>query len=143
FQSALAEQDLRQVRSELETKVAERTAELRRATTELQTILDASPVGIALFGRDQAIQRCNPAFERILGWKADEIAGHTVSLLGDGRDRPGGLAERLRGGEITSHIETRLVRKDGTECAPSVLRAPLRDGGGGPAGCDGPRAALV
>src|SRR5438270_1703234 len=134
FQSALAEQDLRQVRSELETKVAERTAELRRATTELQTILDASPVGIALFGRDQAIQRCNPAFERILGWKADEIAGHTVSLLGDGRDRPGGLAERLRGGEITSHIETRLVRKDGTEFDASVLCAPLRDEAGSPAG---------
>src|SRR5437016_2270853 len=134
FQSALAEQDLRQVRSELETKVAERTAELRRATTELQTILDASPVGIALFGRDQAIQRCNPAFERILGWKADEIAGHTVSLLGDGRDRPDGLAERLRGGEITSHIETRLVRKDGTEFDASVLCAPLRDEAGSPAG---------
>src|SRR3989475_5999050 len=134
FQSALAEQDLRQVRSELETKVAERTAELRRATTELQTILDASPVGIALFGRDQAIQRCNPAFERILGWKADEIAGHTVSLLGDGRDRPGGLAERLRGGEISSHIETRLVRKDGTEFDASVLCAPLRDEAGSPAG---------
>src|SRR6267378_5116466 len=79
FQSALAEQDLRQVRSELETKVAERTAELRRATTELQTILDASPVGIALFGRDQAIQRCNPAFERLPGWKAD-IAQRPASL---------------------------------------------------------------
>jgi len=45
------------------------------ATAELQTILDASPVGIALFGRDQAIQRCNPAFERIIGWKA---TSHTV-----------------------------------------------------------------
>src|SRR3989454_5424453 len=127
FQSARVQQGLRRVRSELETKVSERTVELRRATAELQTILDASPVGIALFDKYQAIQRCNPAFERILGWKADEIAGHTVSLLGDGRDRPGGLAERLRGGEISSHIETRLVRKDGTEFADSVLSAPLRD----------------
>ena len=131
FQSALAEQDLRQVRSELETKVAERTAELRRATAELKTILDASPVGIALFGRDQAIQRCNPAFERILGWKADEIAGHGVSLLGSGGDGPGNLAESLRGG---SHVETRLVRKDGTEFDASVLCAPLRDEAGRPAG---------
>src|SRR3989441_11619386 len=133
FQSARVEQGLRRVRSELETKVSERTVELRRATAELQTILDASPVGIALFDKYQAIQRCNPAFERILGWKADEIAGHTVSLLGDGRDRPGGLAERLRGGEISSHIETRLVRKDGTEFDASVLCAPLRDEAGNPA----------
>jgi|GEM_PF-1351809 len=79
FQSSRAEQDLRRARRELETKVAERTSELRRATAELQTILDASPVGIALFGRDQAIQRCNPAFERILGWKAD-IAHRPASL---------------------------------------------------------------
>jgi PAS domain S-box-containing protein len=79
FQSSRAEQDLRRARRELETKVAERTAELRRATAELQTILDASPVGIALFGRNQAIQRCNPAFERILGWKTD-IAHRPVSL---------------------------------------------------------------
>ena len=131
FQSALAEQDLRQIRSELEAKVAERTAELRRATTELQTILDASPVGIALFGRDQAIQRCNPAFERILGWKADEIAGHGVSLLGSAGDGTGDLAESIRGG---SHVETRLVRKDGTEFDASVLCAPLRDEAGSPAG---------
>src|SRR5437016_9583243 len=131
FQNALAEQDLRQVRSELETKVAERTVELRRATTELQTILDASPVGIALFGRDQAIQRCNPAFERILGWKADEIAGHGVPLLGSGGDGSGDLAGSLRGG---SRVETRLLRKDGTEFDASVLCAPLRDEAGSPAG---------
>jgi PAS domain S-box-containing protein len=120
FQRALAEQDLRQIRSELETKVAERTAELRRATAELQSILDASPVGIALFGNDQAIRRCNPAFERLLGWKADEILGQAVSLGTDG-DRG-------------SQVETRLVRKDGTEFDASVLRALLRDESGNPAG---------
>jgi PAS domain S-box-containing protein len=134
FQSALAEQDLRQVRSELETKVAERTAELRRTSTELQTILDASPVGIALFGTDQAVQRCNPAFERILGWKADEIAGHTVSLIGDCRDRAGSPGEALRGGDNVAQIETRLVRKDGTEFDAAVLCAPLTDEAGSAAG---------
>src|SRR5436309_11859420 len=49
FQNARVEQGLRRARGELETKVAERTAELRRATAELQTILDSSPVGVALF----------------------------------------------------------------------------------------------
>lgn len=41
FQSALAEVDLRRIRSDLETTVAERTSELRRTTAELQTILKA------------------------------------------------------------------------------------------------------
>src|SRR5207253_4968722 len=104
FQSALAEQDLRQVRSELETKVAERTFELRRATAELQTTLDASPVGIALFGIDQTIQRCNPAFERILGWRADEIAGRPASVLKVCEGPPGTVAERLNRGEAFANV---------------------------------------
>jgi PAS domain S-box-containing protein len=135
FQNARVGQDLRRARSELETKVAERTAELRRATAESQTILDASPVGIALFGRDQAIQRCNPAFERILGWRADEIAGRPVSVLKTSRCQSGPpLAERLNGGEALANVETRLVRKDGSEFEAAVSCAPLQDESGRPAG---------
>src|SRR5437870_4887968 len=134
FQSARVEQGLRRARSELETKVAERTVELRRATAELQTILDASPVGIALFGRDQAIQRCNPAFERILGWKADEITGRPVSVLKTDQCQPSALAERFHGGEALANLETRLVRKDGSEFDAAVSCAPLQDEAGNAAG---------
>src|SRR5437773_9923824 len=48
-----AEEELRQARDGLELKVTERAGELRQTSAELQTILDASPVGIVLFGRDQ------------------------------------------------------------------------------------------
>jgi PAS domain-containing protein len=89
FQSArLAEERrdiadaLRHSRDELEMTVAERTAELHRATTELQTILDASPVGIVLFRADFTVQRWNAAFERLFGWSADELA-RRPSLLAD------------------------------------------------------------
>src|SRR5947208_4540998 len=75
-----AEEELRQARDDLELKVTERTGELRRTTAELQTILDASPVGIVLFRRDQTVQRCNPAFERLVGWKAGEIVGRRIPL---------------------------------------------------------------
>ena len=134
FQSARVEQGLRRARSELEAKVADRTVELRRATAELQTILDASPVGIALFGRDQAIQRCNPAFERILGWRADEIAGRPASVLKTNQGQPSAAAERLRGGEALANLETRLVRKDGSEFDAAVSCAPLQDEAGNAAG---------
>src|SRR5438477_10502642 len=60
-----AEEALCQARDELEMKVTERTGELRRTAAELQAILDASPVGIVLVRRDQTVQRCNPAFERL------------------------------------------------------------------------------
>jgi PAS domain-containing protein len=74
------EQELRQTRNELGTKVNERTAELRMASAELETILEASPVGIMLFSRDQAIQRCNAACAHILGWRTNEIIGQFVPI---------------------------------------------------------------
>ncbi len=134
FQSARVEQGLRRVRSELETKVAERTVELRRATAELQTILDASPVGIALFDKDQVIQRCNPAFERILGWRAEEIAGRRVSVLKDNQSHASALPEKAHADEAFATVETRLVRKDGSEFDAAVSSAPLQDEAGSPAG---------
>jgi PAS domain S-box-containing protein len=134
FQSARVEQGLRRVRSELETKVAERTVELRRATAELETILDASPVGIALFDKDQAVQRCNPAFERILGWRAEEIAGRRVSVFEDNQSHAWALPEQAHASEAFATVETRLVRKDGSEFDAAVSCAPLQDEAGSPAG---------
>jgi len=123
FQNARVEQGLRRARSDLEKNVAEQTSELRHATAELQTILDASPVAIALFSRDQVIQRCNPAFERILGWKAEEMAQRGTSLfestLHEGRAQP---------------VETRLVRKDGSQFDAAVAWVVLQDEAGTPAG---------
>ena len=129
-----AEEELRQARNELEMKVAERTAELRRTTAELETILDASPVGIALFGRDQTVQRCNPAFERILGWRADEIAGRPMPVPAGHQEEWSALAQRLQRGEAFAHVETRLLRKGGAEFDAAVACAPLQDEAGRPAG---------
>src|SRR5205823_14036572 len=97
-----AEDELRQARDELEMKVTERTSELWRTTAELQTILDASPVGIVLVGRDQTVQRCNPAFERLVGWRADEIVGRRIPLSAGIEKRWTPLVERSeerRGGK--------------------------------------------
>src|SRR6266850_366326 len=129
-----AEEELRQARNELEIKVAERTAALRRTTAELQTILDASPVGIALFGRDQTVQRCNPAFERILGWTADEMVGRLMPVPAGHQEEWSALAQRLQRGEACAHVETRLLRKGGAEFDAAVACAPLQDEAGRPAG---------
>ena len=129
-----AEQELRQARDELETRVAERTAELRRATAELQTILDASPVGIVLLGNDQTVRRCNPAFERILGWTADEIAGLPISVLHANQEEWSALTEKLDRGEVLAKIETRLLRRDESEFDAALSCAPLLAEAGSPTG---------
>src|SRR5881296_1585587 len=129
-----AEEELRQARDDLELKVTERTDELRRTTGELQTILDASPVGIVLFRRDQTVQRCNPAFERLVGWSADEIVGRRIPLPESIERRWTSLVAQLNRGEGSSGLEIRIVRKDGSEFDAAVACAPLADERGRPAG---------
>ncbi|TML56954.1 MAG: PAS domain S-box protein [Actinobacteria bacterium] len=129
-----AEEQLRLARDELEIKVTKRAGELRRTTAELQTILDASPVGIVLFGRDQTVQRCNPAFERLVGWKADEIVGRRIPLPESIEKRWASLLAQLIRGEGSSGLEIRIMRKDGSEFDAALACAPFTDERGRPAG---------
>ena len=114
-----ADEELRRARDDLETKVTERTGELRRASAELQTIFDAAPLGMVLIRSDHTVQRCNAAFERLFGWRADEVVGHPVP-------RPL-IVEQIDAGNGSSSFETRLMRRDGSEFEASVTCAPLRD----------------
>ena len=119
------EQELRQTQNELETKVNERTAELRMASAELETILEASPVGIMLFSRDHAIQRCNAACVHILGWRTDEIIGQFVPIAEHRRTEWQAYIERLEQGKAFFSLETQLIRKDGSGFDASISGAPL------------------
>src|SRR2546428_1637820 len=121
-----AEEELRQARDELELQVTERAG-------ELQTILDASPVGIVLFWRDQAVQRCNAAFERLVGWTADDIVGRRLRLPDSIEKRWTSLVARLNRGERLSGLEIRITRKDGSEFDAALACAPFTDERGGPA----------
>src|SRR2546430_5169308 len=129
-----AEEELRQARDGLELKVTERAGELRQTSAELQTILDASPVGIVLFGRDQTVRRCNAAFERLVGWTADEIVGRRLRLPESIEKRWTSLMAQLNRGERFSGLEIRITRKDGSEFDAALACAPFTDERGGPAG---------
>jgi PAS domain S-box-containing protein len=85
-------------------------------------------------GRDGTVQRCNPAFERIVGARADEIKGRPVSLVKAQQDQSSAFAEELNCSGAVANVETRLVRKDGSEFDASISYAPLQAEAGGPAG---------
>lgn len=129
-----AEAALRIARDELERKVMERTRELSRVGAELETILDASPIGMVLFHQDGTVQRCNAAFERLLGWTSGEIVGRRIPL----RDRIEGwsstLATHLGSGQGFSGLEIPIARRDGSEFDAAVACAALTDERGRPAG---------
>src|SRR5713226_2488071 len=129
-----AEAQLRLAHDQLEMKVTERAGEWWQTSAELQTILDASPVGIVLFRRDQTVQRCNPAFERLVGWKVDEIVGRRLSLPESIEQRWTSFVAQLNRGERFSGLEIRIMRKDGSEFDAAVTCAPFTDERGRPAG---------
>src|SRR5438132_1041090 len=71
---------LRQARDELETKVAERTAELLRTTAELREreakirrLVDANIIGIFIWDFDGRIIEANDAFLRIVGYHHEDL----------------------------------------------------------------------
>jgi PAS domain S-box-containing protein len=125
----LAEEELLRARHGLETKVTERTCELRRTGAELQAILDASPVGIVLLRADRTVLRCNAAFERLFGWRADEVVGRRTPLTDAiGQQSTSAASSRY------SPIEIGMTRKDGSEFDAALAYAPFVVEEGQPAG---------
>jgi PAS domain S-box-containing protein len=116
---------LRNSRDELEMIVAERTAELRRASAELQTILDASPTGIVLFGPDFTVQRCNAAFERIFGWTSEELTRHPGLIAHGIGDAWAPVLEALKKADAPFRMEIRMKRADESEFDAAVACTPL------------------
>lgn len=121
---------LRHARDELEVLVAERTTELRRTGAELQTILDASPIGIVLFRADFTVQRCNAAFERMFGWSTAELVRRPSVLVDEVDAGWAPVLQALEEAKGPLRVEIRMRRRDGSEFDAGVACAPLIDESG-------------
>jgi PAS domain S-box-containing protein len=102
----------------------------------LASIVDSSEDAIFSKTLDGVITTWNRAAEGIYGYQADEIIGHSISLLMP-PDRPNEMVEildRIRVGERFGPYETTRRRKDGASIAISVTVSPIHDGTGGVVG---------
>jgi len=81
----------------------------------------------------------NPAAERMYGYSAAEIIGRSARLLTpeDQAGLVGDLLVRIKDGQAIDHLETTLVRKDGTMVPVSLTVAPIRDEDGVVVGASG------
>ena len=104
------------------------------AESELMTsIVDSSDEAIFSETLDGVITTWNKAAERLYGYPAEEIVGHSVSLLmpSDRADEMAEILGRFRDGEPVDHYETTRLRKDGTTIAVSLTVSPVNDAVGG------------
>jgi two-component system, cell cycle sensor histidine kinase and response regulator CckA len=105
---------------------------LRETNETLRTLIQASPLAIAVLDAQQKVRMWNAAAERILGWKPHELLGRTVpGMAPAGRtDEFAGMSRRALNGEALTTLEFTGSRKGGVPVELSVSMAPLRDGRG-------------
>jgi diguanylate cyclase (GGDEF)-like protein/PAS domain S-box-containing protein len=96
------------------------TVSARQASTRLlreqQLIFERAQVGI-LFTRDRIILRCNPRFEKILGYPPGELIGQLTRIYYESEASWNDIGNRAYG-DITQlgvfNSEERYIRRDGT-----------------------------
>ena len=75
-----AEAEIRKLNEDLERRVEERTAELRK----LSEVVEQSPVAVVITDKDGDIEYVNPTFSEVTGYSAKEAIGHNPRILKSG-----------------------------------------------------------
>jgi PAS domain S-box-containing protein len=124
-------EELRKAHSELESRVAERTAELRAVSQERQALVDSSPLAIWTVDLEGTVTFWNHASEAIFGWTAEETVGRPLPVVPeDDWVEFRRLLGQVGDGESLSAVERKRRRKDGVELHVLLWAAPLRDAAG-------------
>ncbi len=131
-----AEAQIREHNAMLETRVAERTAELRRSEARMRLITDSIPALIAYFDRDGVYRYLNRGYHDWFGLDTSNPGGMSAKqYLGAASDagiRPN-VARALAGEAVTFEYETSLV--GGRRVIARTTLIPEIDAEGTVAGC--------
>ena len=115
-------------------KRAEET--LRETHDTLRTLVQASPLGIAVTDSAGRVKIWNPAAEQIFGLQVDQVLGLPLGEIAPLARATGvpSLIHQLLGGQPLLGGEVRTSRPDGTPLDLSLSSAPLRDARGNASG---------
>ena len=104
---------------------------LQETNETLLTLIQAAPVAIIAFGAEGRVKLWNPAAERMLGWREEEVLGEFLPHVSEEKlEEHESLRERVLRGEILTGIEIRRHRKDGSPIDMNISAAPLHDAEG-------------
>ncbi len=126
------EQQLTRELEQLRRRVAELEARLRSSVdSELQTLLQSSPLPIVTFDLNGVITSWNCAAEDLFGWTATEVLGGALPFIPPEKQREHeAMRERDLSGQYFTRLEIIRLRKDGTPVELSVSTAPLKNPAG-------------
>ena len=138
-----AEEEVRRLNRELEGRVAERTARLGAALSELgeserrfRATFEQAAVGVAHVGTDGRWLRVNDKLCEITGYSREELSGMTFQDITHPDDLGEDLDQlrRLLAGEIETYsMEKRYFRKDGSVVWINLTVSLVRGASGEPA----------
>ncbi|HVV85602.1 MAG TPA: chemotaxis protein CheB [Kofleriaceae bacterium] len=99
----------------------------RARLAQLSAIVESCEDAIIGQTLDGTITSWNRGAEAVYGYAADEVLGKNVALLvPDGaEDEQARMLERIRNNEKVEHLQTRRVRKDGSEVDVAVTVSPI------------------
>ena len=105
---------------------------LEQQALHLVALVQSSDDAIASKDLDGIVQSWNPAAERLFGFAASEMIGHSIRhIIPTARwAEEDDVLRRVRRGERIEHFETIRQRKDGTPVSVVLTVSPIRDSSG-------------
>ncbi len=112
--------------------------DLRSTRDQLQALVKASPLPIAIIDAERRTLLWNPAAEHVFGWTEQELLGKPLPIVPDEKlDDFEEIQKRIFRGEAIRASETQRQRKDGSRIDIAVSAAPLHGAEGNVIGAMG------
>jgi PAS domain S-box-containing protein len=110
--------------------------EAEAARSRLASLVQSSEDAIVAVALDGSVLAWNRGAERVYGYSAKEMVGHSVDVIvpEDRRAESDKLRARALGGDVVVGVETERVRKDGCRIPVALTVSPIRDAAGHPIG---------
>ena len=106
--------------AELESRVEERTQELKKSETRFKALLESTLDGVVVWDESGAIVIVNPQTEQLFGYRRDELVGTSIERLFPGveweQHVQGWTADRLKPNTrpLGLRLDLSAAKKDGT-----------------------------
>lgn len=114
-----AQEELRILNEQLESRVQDRTQELERTTTQLRTFVQTAGTLLIVLNQEYRILEWNEEAEKIFGWKRESVLGEDYFLLfvppSEREDLRSYLDETIKYGKIQRNLESKIIVADGEE----------------------------